>query len=350
MRPVRSEASRPRRLIAALGALCAGFLGSATDGAAQASGPLRSAAGPADALQAPSSECCVMLLYPIGARRVGLGQSTTAVKSADAVFYNPAGLADLPHDVLLLHHVANEAQQVDAFSLVVEPFGLATFGLSYQLIDFGDEEATNSEGIPIGRITIRDHVLIASFATSVVAGLSAGMNYKLYNARWTCSGNCGGFEVNAITHGLDVGFQYAPEGISNLRLGAALLNAGFPLQVVNRRQADPMPTRLRVGVGYDVMQLMEASSPYELWVTLDAEDDEWKSPTTPTGSVGVELLVDETISLRAGYGGGEGVRSGPAVGVGLAYSSLQLDLAKRIGGAQSLFGEDPFQITLAVQF
>lgn len=350
MRRSRSEPSRLRGWFAALGTLTAGLLGLADGGAAQESASFVQLRHGATALENESSECCVMLLYPIGARGVALSQSMSTALTGEAVFHNPAGLAHLADNVFAVHHVANEAQQIDAFSLLTQPFGLATFGLSYQLVDFGDEEATNNEGIPIGRITIRDHILIASFATDVVGGVAAGLNYKLYNARWTCSGDCGGLDINAVTHGLDLGLQYQAPWLPSLRVGAALLNTGFALQVVNRRQSDPMPTRLRFGVAYDVMQLVDTSEPYVLWVALDAEEDDWRTPTSPTPSLGLELLVAELVSLRAGYGGGEGVRSGPSVGMGLVYSGFQIDLAKRIGGAENLFGEDPFQISLAVEF
>lgn len=350
MRLSRSEGGRFRRILAGFGALLAWLCASAPEAGAQ--GPISgsAAARASDAFQDGVGECCVMLLYPIGARGVALSQSMAAVRAPEAVFHNPAGLAGLEQSVFAVHHVANAAQQIDAFSVIMQPFDLATFGLSYQLVDFGDEEATNSEGIPVGRITIRDHILIASFATDVFAGVSAGLNYKLYNARWSCAGTCGGIDVNAVTHGLDVGVQYRASWLPSLRLGAALLNAGFALQVVNRRQSDPMPTRLRLGAAYDLMHLFQARGPYALWMTVEAEDDDWRAPDSPSPSAGLELLVAELISLRAGYGAGEGVRSGPSVGIGLVYSNFHVDLAKRIGGADNLFGEDPFQISLAVHF
>jgi len=340
------ESGTLRRALTALGAT----LGLCAPLTAQSTAPLRSPLGLAGQLDASAGECCIMLLFPIGARGAALGESMTAMTSPEAVFHNPAGLAELDASHFVLHHVANQAQQIDAFSLIIRPFNVATLGLSYQLIDFGDEEATNPDGIPIGRITIRDHVLVASLATSVVAGVSAGVSYKMYNARWTCSGSCGGIDVDALTHGLDVGVQYQPYWLAPLRIGVALVNAGFPLQVVNRRQSDPMPTRLRVGVAYDVMQHITVPGDYQLWVLVDAQEDDWKSPSSPETSLGMELLVGQAVYLRAGYGAGEGVTGGPSVGVGLVYSSFHFGVAKRLDGGQGLFGDDPFQLSLGVGF
>src|SRR5687768_11906308 len=40
-----------------------------------------------------STECCIELLAPIGARTVSLGEAVTARPGEDATFVNPAGLA-----------------------------------------------------------------------------------------------------------------------------------------------------------------------------------------------------------------------------------------------------------------
>lgn len=349
MRHGRSESSRLRRALSALGAIAAWFGALAAPAVAQS--PARNAAlGSEEQLATPSNACCLTLLLPVGARAAGLGEALTATSAPDAVFYNPAGLAELEDNVFVLHHVANAIQQVDAFSLVIQPFGLATFALSYELVDYGDEEATDVDGIVIGRITLRDHIVVASFATGIVSGVSAGLNYKLYNARWTCSGGCDGTDFIAWTHGLDVGVQYAPTWLPSFRVGAALLNAGFPLQVVNRRQSDPMPTRLHVGVQYNVLRHFDQVGPYELRLLVDAEDDDWKTPTSPTASAGMELAVADALFLRAGYGGGEGAEAGPSVGVGIVYDQFDVAVAKRFGGLEGSTGEEPLHLSLGVRF
>ena len=288
-----------------------------------------------------------MLLFPIGARRAALSEAVTSVASADAVFYNPAGLAELEGGHFVLHHVASSSQQVDAFTLLFSPGNLATFGVSYELIDFGDQDVTSGPNIPIGRITFREHVLIASFATTVAAGVSAGLNYKYFNRRIGCTGQCGTPNLSAVTHGLDFGVQYHPAWMP-VQVGASLLNVGFPLQVVNSEQADPMPTRLRLGASYDVMRHIDPSGPYRLWLLVDAEEENWREPGSPTPSAAFELSVGEAVFLRGGYGGGEGISSGPAVGVGLIYSSFNVAVAKRVNSGG--FGDDPFQLTIDVAF
>lgn len=299
-------------------------------------------------LAASSSECCLMLLYPIGARRASLSEAVTSITSPDAVFYNPAGLAEIEGSHFVLHHVESMTQQVDAFTLLFTPGDIATFGVTYELVDFGDQE-TGGGPVPTGRLTYREHILVASFATALVPQIAAGLNYKYFASRLNCSGQCEGIPPqNAATHGLDFGVQYRPSWLAPARVGASLLNVGFPLQVINSEQADPMPTRLRVGVSYDVMHHIDAAGPYELWLLVDAEAEDWQDPSAPTASVAVEFTVGDVVFLRGGYGGGEGVASGPAVGVGIIYSNFNIAVAKRV--ASGGLGDDPFQLSLDVGF
>ena len=349
----RFRCSRRRGSGAALvaGTVAATLVGGPSSGSAQDrnGNPLSIPDGIAEEVELANDECCRPLLFPIGARRASMSEAVTSVASADAVFYNPAGLAQLDGGHFVLHHIASDIQPVDAFTLLLSPGNLAVFGVSYALVDYGDQELTGDDGTPVGRVGARDHILIASFATTVVAGLSAGLNYKYFAWRIECSGQCGGTRnLSAVTHGLDFGVQFEPLWLTPLRIGAALLNAGFPLQVINSEQADPMPTRLRVGISYDVMRHFDPAGPYRLLVLLDAEDEDWKQPTSPTPSIAVEMSAGDMVFLRAGYGGGEGLASGPAVGVGIVYSSFNIAVAKRV--SSSGLGDDPFQVTLDIGF
>ena len=348
MRLCRSSGwHRVRALVA--GSLAAGLAaipGRAT-GQERPTGPFPGPTALADQLGARSSECCLMLLYPIGARRASMSEAVTSVSSPDAVFYNPAGLADLERNHFVLHHVESTTQQVDAFTALFTPGDLATFGISYELVDFGDQDIGQGP-VPTGRLTYREHIVIASFATTLGSGIAAGLNYKYFNTRLGCSGQCEDVpHQNAVTHGLDFGVQYRPMWLP-VQIGATLLNVGFPLQVENAEQADPMPTRLRVGIAYDVLSPVETHGPYALWLLVDAEEDDWKQPTSPETSIAMELAVGNTIFLRGGYGGGEGVSSGPAVGVGIIYSRFNVAVAKRV--SSGALGDQPFQLTIDVGF
>lgn len=255
--------------------------------AAQASGPL----GDEIPESAPAVECCLVLLLPVGARAVSLGGTLAARPSLDAVFANPAGLVGVDDDHFVVHHATSVAGQANAFSLLLATDGLGTFGVSYQLFDFGEIEMTDEQGTRTGTLSLRDHLFVASYGTHLIGGIVGGVNYKVYHSRIGCRGACGGQQVAATTHALDLGMQYHPSWFPSLRVGAAVTNAGFALQVVNAEQADPLPTRATMGIAFDVLRHVRADSTVALWLAVELED-RWASPGNPVASVGAELSAD----------------------------------------------------------
>lgn len=351
MRRFRCSRGRVRVALVA-GSFALGLAASAGEAAAQEkpeAGSHRVATRSAADPHETRSECCLMLVFPVGARQAAMSEAVTSIAAPDAVFYNPAGLAELDGGHFVVHHITSSLLQADAFTLLFSPGNLATFGLSYELIDLGDSDVTGGTDIPIGKVTFREHVLIASFATTFAAGLSGGLNYKYFNRRTGCSGQCGTPSQSSVTHGLDFGVQYRPVWLGTAQFGASLLNVGFPLQVVNSEQADPMPTRLRVGMSYDVMRHIDPAGPYRLWLVVDAQEEDWKQPTSPTPSIAFELSAADIVFLRGGYGAGEGVSSGPSVGVGVIYSNFNVAVAKRVSSGGG-FADDPFQLSIDVGF
>src|SRR5712692_7047763 len=146
----------------------------------------------------------LFLVFPVGARAVGMGQTAAALDGrGEAAFWNPAGLATL---------------EKNEFSL---------------------QSAT----------------LVAGNTDAVTAGaFSFGLNYKLVQFVVDCSGDCTNLpSARGTTHAVDVGGQVAagPEGA--LRLGIAVRNIGFKLQVNNGDQADALPARLLIGALYRIV-------------------------------------------------------------------------------------------------
>lgn len=297
------------------------------------------------------------MLLPYGARAISLGQALTARPSADALFFNPAGLVGLPSDEFLVHHARTFEGQNNVFTLLLQSRVIGAVGLTFLMVDLGETEITTGGGQTTGTLAIRHQALIASFATPVGAGLRAGVNYKLYNEMT---------ERSATTHMIDVGAQYTAERLGGLELGAAITHLGFKLQVVNAEQADQTPARLRVGAAYELGKHVFADSSITLWVSADGlsrllplDDDDATGADRPgtarglsfAGNVGVEVGFDETLFVRAGYAStGDGlVRGGTGIGVGINYDRFQVAVAK--GFSQSALDTgDPFQITFRVGF
>lgn len=313
------------------------------------------AAGPLAAQEAndpPSEggpECCLLLLVPVGARASSLGGAITALSGAEAVFRNPAGIAALDDSQFLIHHSDMALdQQLEAFSLLITPFS-STFGISYQLFDKGEIQTTDPTGQPTGQLTLRDHLLVGSFALRLGAGISAGLNYKVFQQRVDCTGLCGGQENVATTQAIDVGVRWTPLWHPALEVGVSVVNAGLALQVVNAGDSDPFPGRIHFGVAYDVLQRVPTDSLLALRLSIDARD-QLAEPGSPVLAVGMELDVQRAVFLRAGYTPGEGLGTGAAVGLELRYNRFDIGVSRSFVNSSLEAEGEPFQVSLGLHF
>lgn len=296
-----------------------------------------------------ASECCVDLLLPLGARAVALRDAISARSAPDGLFINPGALGRIVQDEFLVYSANNSVFKSNTFSLLLHSAVAGTFGLSFRLIDLGEQDALGPGDVPIGTLSTVYQLLVASYGTELSGSLSLGINYKLYQFRSDCRGFCSDqSSFSATTHGIDAGIQLHPRLLPALQAGVSLTNIGFPLQVVNEAQADPMPTRLHAGVAYELMQHFQPADSTALWLSVDITQS-FRSTERPVISVGAELALEEALFLWAGYGGGTGEASGPSVGVGVHYDRFDVAVAKAFTSAT--FSEsDAFQITFGVRF
>ena len=288
------------------------------------------------------------MLVPLGGHATALGNALAARVSVDAVYINPAGLAGLRDDHFVVQRASTFVAEFTGLSVFFARPGIGTLGVTYRLADLLEQESTGGSGMPVGKFAIRDHALLASFATEVGGGLYAGFNYKLYHTG--CSGLCGPEAASGTTHGVDVGVRYAPERVPALRVGASVLSLGFPLQVVNRRQADRLPTRLRVGAAYDVLAHVQADDAIELWISAEISRTLGTEPVATNPAVGIELSYRDAAFVRAGHVRGEGLEGWTALGVGLEYNRFSVAVARPFGQDIEDSGNEPFQITFGVRF
>jgi hypothetical protein len=296
----------------------------------------------------PSDECCLTLTYTVGARALALGQAITARTDASAYFVNPALLGGLVDDEFLIHNAPTSIDKATTFTLIITSAVAGNFALGYRLIDLGEQEALNGPGQPVGTLSTIEHVLTASYATHVSAGLSAGVSYELYQSRAICQGFCATGNLISTTHAIALGLQFRPSPLPALDLGASLIHLGFPLQAINAEQADPTPARVRIGVAYEILHHFQADSTTHLHLSADLVD-RWRGPGDVELDVGAELSFQRTIFLRAGYAGGAGLSSGGAVGVGVNYDRFDVGVATSFVSTAA-DESPPYQITFGIRF
>jgi hypothetical protein len=293
-------------------------------------------------------ECCLVLLLPVGANAVALGRALTTTAAPDAAFANPAGLSGLETGYFMIHRNAL-AGDATALSLLLRPSRTGTIGLSYQLVDFGDIETTNDLGQTIGTLALRHHLLVASYATPIIRGLSAGLHYKHYQFRIGCSGDCGESTIATKAHALDMGLRYAPRGIPTLRFGAALSNAGYSPRRAKEQELDILPIRLRLGAAYEVLNYPLPEHPVSVWLALELEDS-WRDPGSPTPSLGLEINADELVYLRAGYVHGDGTGTGASLGIGIHYNRFIVSVARAFGTTFPESDTEAVQVSIGIGF
>jgi hypothetical protein len=292
----------------------------------------------------PDGGGATFLLLPVGGRAAALGQAAVADGgSAEAAFWNPAGLALMSESELALHYNRTFISDNTALSAYLDARRLGVVGVSAYLVDFGSQPRTVGPGLITGQLSLKNLELLASYATELTGNVLVGVNYKLVQFRQDCSGDCGlARTVVGTTHGVDAGVQFAFGPSENFRLGMALRHAGFKLQLENADQADPLPTRVQVGVAYQVFfpRPPGVEEGLDARILLDVQD-EWGQYDQPEARVGIELGVGETVRLRSGYAFLHSESSGPSVGVGFRFGRFAIDFA-RVFFDSSSFDEPVF--------
>jgi hypothetical protein len=301
--------------------------------------------------QKPATEGALFLLLPIGARAVAEGQAVVADEpGSEAVWWNPAAIARGDKRELAIHHSQTIIAKGDAVTLVIPSALLGVLAIGANVINYGRQDITDTVG-STGVLIPQNLVYAATYATPIARRFAAGISYKIVQLRLDCSGGCSGVPtVSASSSALDAGFQARLIGIAPATIGASIRNVGPRLQVNDKDQSDPLPTRVQAGVSVDLPNV--EGMPAELKVRMLADvlsDVHLKSPSPRFGaSVGFRNLA----FFRAGYlfdrGDGEG--DGPSFGFGLTSGTLVLDVGRIVRGLSADADKPPTYVSLRYLF
>jgi hypothetical protein len=314
--------------------------------------------GPSGRLAAqepPLNAGALFLVFPVGAQAVGMGQTATAAAGrGEAAFWNPAGLATLSENEFALHSASLVAGRSNVLGAYFPSHGIGVIGGAVYLVDYGDLDRTDINGNTIARIAPRNFEFLASYATNLTGSFAFGISYKLVQFRVDCSGDCRDFPAGTgVTHGLDLGGQFSVGPGGPLRIGVALRNIGFRLQVNNQAQADPLPTRLAIGALYEV-RLRPATGrsldqAFDVKVAADL-DSPWGQMGQSETRLGVDIGYQRLVRVRAGYAFVQDGLSGPSVGLGVESGSLGVDLARAFLTGSDLQADNPTFFSFRVSF
>ncbi len=277
-------------------------------------------------------EGAIFLLLPLGASSATAGQSVAdPAASTDQLYWNPAGVAPVRTREIAFHHGSYFVGPLNAVALVL-PFDRAgVLGMSVGILDYGQQE-TGDESGQTGVLSQQAYTLQATYATPVGSRTTFGVTYKLAKFVGNCSGLCppvAAFDVSSSA--MDVGVQVKLQASGDLVAGATIRNAGLRLQVNDQAQADPLPTRVQVGVSYRLRRLEEELDGAQVRVTVDAID-RLLAPGEWALRGGVAAVYRERLSMRVGYVGGSGEGTGASVGFGVRLGRATVDLGRILGG------------------
>ena len=297
-----------------------------------------------------AQEGALFLLLPVGAQGVGLGRAMTALHSEEAAFWNPAGLAGQSERRAMVYTGDQLAGPALAVNVLLPWARVGTFGLSYYLLDIGDQKITDPFNNVSGSITVRNHLGIASFGTSLPGGFQAGINMKLVQFRIGCQGQCENLATTGSAYAVDVGVQAEPFGGLPLRFGWMLAHAGTEFQIVNQERSDPLPTRLRFAVAYEVLHRFVDDGMMDLWLAVETEERP-RDPGSPSVHVGLSFSAAGVVDLRAGYVAGQLDQiDGATVGLGFRFDRFDLNLAKYLTRSMVTQESQPVHVSLGVSF
>ncbi len=249
----------------------------------------------------------------VGSRAVGLGEAYVAIANdVSAVYWNPAGLAQLGKRELGLNHIEWFADvTIDHASLAfpIKGFGTLAFGLT--MLNMGDQDVRTVEE-PDGtgeRFGANDIAAGISYARSLTDRFAIGGTIKF--VRQTI------FNMHANGVALDVGTMFTTP-LKGLRLGMSITNFGTKMRmrgddtvvfvdiapdnfgsnnrIVSRLDLESwsLPLNFRAGLAYEIKQTRGS----KLTLALEGLHP---NNNTESVNVGGEYLFQGFFAVRAGY-------------------------------------------------
>ncbi len=254
------------------------------------------------------------------ARGAALGDAYSVLAlGADAVFWNPSGLALLTHQEISSTYInwIFDTQQ-GALSYGVPLGDIGAVGLQIQYVDFGEFEETsvqrpyikNPDAPGMTGRTFRpfSYLVGLSYARSLTDKFSVGLTAKyahesLFNGEMvTAMVSQNNFEEvktwsNAFL--FDLGVRYNT-GFRSIQIGAALQNFGADAKYA--KESNPVPLLFRVGIAADVIGSNALLVPGEENNRLGLAFDLFQpNDYAQQEHVGMEYEFEQTLALRAGY-------------------------------------------------
>jgi long-subunit fatty acid transport protein len=306
----------------------------------------------------------------MGAKGTALGgASSAAISGVDAIYWNPAGIANTTSSVEAMFSYMKYLADINVtYGAVAVRTGLGSVGVSIQSLSFGDIPIT-TENSPDGTGSMYAPSFMtfgASYSRSMTDRIFVGATVKYVTEQI--------MSTSASAFALDMGVQYKTQ--YGFRLGVAMKNVGTPLKYDGNdmeRQVDlpgtpagSPPRALRI-----TAQKSELPSTFEVGLSYDRKFAErfgfavmgnyrYNTVLDDEYTLGAEMNLNEMLFLRAGYtyaetdedvAGGKSFIYGPSGGFGLMYPvTQQMKIAFDFAYRTAEYFDDPLIFTAKLIF
>jgi long-subunit fatty acid transport protein len=252
----------------------------------------------------------------VSARAIGMGEAFLSISDdASAVYYNPAGLAQIVNREAMFTHVSYLADINYDFAGLAYPttrFGGGIWGVGFYMLNAGNMDATLWEH-PYGSgqtFTAKEYALSLSYARSLTDRFSAGMTLKLIDQLYDTE--------RAVGWAADMGTLYNT-GFRGFKIAMVISNFGPNLKFI--REDYPLPMNFKFGGVFDIFRNEDHKATFSV-------EGSHPNDNVEKFNAGVEYWFKDMFSLRLGnqfgYDTG-GISAGLGCKLTISGKKLNLD-------------------------
>lgn len=251
------------------------------------------------------------LKFGFGARNIAMGDAGTAASDdITSLFYNPSKLSDMENsEVFFMHNEWIQDVRSEVFGIRSQIFGIPV-ALGFNVTTISDIEVRTIPGEPDTKFDANYFYGSLSTGFNLSDDLAVGGTFK-YLYEGMLSDEANGFALD-----LGASYQLPYNGLS---VHAALRNLGSMNDL--KSESTKLPSEIRMGPAY---KFKLVDSKFDL--TTVVEYQKYFEDDANHFNLGLEVLYDNLISLRAGYQTGYESRDF-TTGVGLMWGNLKFDYA-----------------------